>query len=148
MAQQIANVDSSIIVGRVDCTKYGSVAQHFGIRGFPSILFINAHKKVEFKSERTREEILDFAARVSGPPVHYLDSCEQLEKLLASGERRVAFINIGPEANENFTSLAATWQQFDWFYRSMVSCRGVQPGVYVFKAKNIVVQYGKSNNRH
>src|SRR5699024_3796307 len=112
-------------------------------RGFPTILYVRGEKKVEFKGERSLEEILDFAARVSGPPVHYLDSCEQLEKLIKDGGGKVAFVNIGPEANENFTTNAASWQQYDWFYRSMETCRGTKPGVYAFKARNIVVQYGE-----
>lgn len=107
-------------------------------------MYVKGEKKVEFKGERSLEDILDFASRVSGPPVHYLDSCEQLEKIIANNGRKVAFVNVGPEANENFTTHAAALQQFDWFYRSMEMCRGTKPGVYAFKARNIVVPYGKS----
>ena len=143
VAQKIANTGLPMIVGRIDCTKYSYVGQHFGIRGFPTIMYVKGEKKVEFKGERSLEDILDFASRVSGPPVHYLDSCEQLEKIIANSGRKVAFVNVGPEANENFTTHAASLQQFDWFYRSMEMCRGTKPGVYAFKARNIVVPYGK-----
>lgn len=108
-------------------------------------MYVKGEKKVEFKGERSLDDIIDFVSRVSGPPVHYLDSCEQLEKIIANNNgRRVAFVNVGPEANENFTTHAASLQQFDWFYRSMEMCRGTKPGVYAFKARNIVVPYGKS----
>ena len=35
VAQQLAH--SEVRVGRVDCTKYSSMASHFGIRGYPTI---------------------------------------------------------------------------------------------------------------
>lgn len=129
-------------MGRVDCTKYLSVASHFQIRGFPTILYINAQKRIEFKGDRNRDEIIDFALRVNGPPIRYLSNCEQITELVRD-DRRVVFINFGPEADANFTHLAPSLQPYDWFFRSIILCNNFQPGVYVLKSRNIHHKYSE-----
>ncbi|KPM05728.1 disulfide-isomerase TMX3-like protein [Sarcoptes scabiei] len=99
VAQQLTNIDPNIVVGRVDCAKHSNVATHFGIRGFPTIIYLNSQKRVEFKGDRTREEIIDFAIRINGPPIRYLSSCDQLKDFF-NGGHRVIFINFGSDADD------------------------------------------------
>ncbi|KAH9424021.1 Protein disulfide-isomerase tmx3 [Dermatophagoides pteronyssinus] len=145
VAQQLHNLDANIVVGRVDCTKYLTAASHFTIRGFPTILYINSQKQIEFKGERTRDDIIDFALRVHGPPIRYLSSCDQLNDLVQDG-RRVIFINFGPEADGNFTRLAAKFQPHDWFFRSLMLCQDFQPGIYALKSKNVYAKFDYQTN--
>lgn len=138
------NLDANIVVGRVDCTKYLTAASHFTIRGFPAILYINSQKQIEFKGDRTRDDIIDFALRVHGPPIRYLSSCNQLNDLVQDG-RRVIFVNFGPDADANFTQLATTFQPFDWFFRSLILCKDFKPGIYALKSKSIFAKFGIFN---
>ena len=142
VAQKLHSIDPNIIVGRVDCTRFLTVASHFSIRGFPTILYINAQKKFEFKGDRNRDEIIDFALRVNGPPLRYLSNCEQIDELVRD-DQRVVFINFGPDADANFTQLAPTHQQYDWFFRSIILCKNFEPGVYVLKSRNIYHKHSK-----
>lgn len=66
VAQSIHNEDIGVLVARVDCTKFTSVATHFSVRGFPTILYIHKNRIVEFLGDRTREDIIDFGKRLTG----------------------------------------------------------------------------------
>lgn len=65
-ATDIQKENLGVYVGKIDCTKYTSLASHFSIRGFPTILFIDKDKVVEFNGDRTIEDLVDFARRLSG----------------------------------------------------------------------------------
>ena len=66
VAQTLHNQDVAIYVARIDCTKYSSIASKFSVKGFPTIFFISAEKTIEFVGDRTKEDIVDFAKRLSG----------------------------------------------------------------------------------
>lgn len=66
VAQMLHNQDVAIYVARIDCTRYSSIASKFAVKGFPTILFISADKTVEFVGDRTKEDLVDFANRLSG----------------------------------------------------------------------------------
>ena len=63
---QALHDNSAIIVARVDCTKWPKVGAHFSVQGYPTIKFIRGEKVVEFSGDRTKEELVDFADRLSG----------------------------------------------------------------------------------
>lgn len=63
---EIQKENLEVYIGKVDCTKYTSLATHFGIRGFPTVLFIDKDKVVEFNGDRTIDDIVDFTRRLSG----------------------------------------------------------------------------------
>lgn len=140
VAQQLSTIDPNIIVGRIDCTRYSSATSHFQIKGFPTIIYINRDKKVEYRGDRSVSEIVDFALRITGPPLRYLSNCDRLQEFTGNGHRPV-FINFGPTGDGNFTKLSQTRQAYDWFYRSMLICDGFEAGIYVLKGDNIIKRF-------
>ena len=130
-----------------------SFIQKLGIRGYPTIMFINGEKRVEFKGERTLTEILDFATRISGPPIRYLSGCDQLNELENRAQRSVSFVNFGSNLDAEFERLAIALHQSFWFYRSqLINCPGFSLSsndgsdtsvVYAIKGKGVAVLYGK-----
>lgn len=66
VAQLVHNAGIGVLVARVDCTRFTSVAKHFSVMGFPTILFITPNRKVEYIGERNAEEIVEFAKRLNG----------------------------------------------------------------------------------
>jgi hypothetical protein len=120
VAQQLAQENSEVIVGRVDCTRFQSVASHFPVRGFPTILFINKDFMIEFDGDRSKEDILDFTRRLSGPPVRKVKDCEEIDILL--GKHKVFFLHIGDEIPEHFSKTAAKYRSLSWFYHTSKPC--------------------------
>lgn len=141
VAQKLYNVEPDIIVGRVDCIHNSAVAKHFGIQGFPTVLYIHKDKRIEYRGDRILEELVEFALRVHGPPVRYLAACSQIAGLVE--KNRVLFINFGPKEDREFAEIAPKMQPNDWFFRSLLQCdRFEKSGIYAVKARNVSIQYG------
>lgn len=66
VAQKLHNEDIGVHVGRLDCTRFAEAAQHFAVRGFPTLMFISSDRTVEYHGDRTRDEIVEFAKRMMG----------------------------------------------------------------------------------
>ncbi|XP_076338865.1 thioredoxin-related transmembrane protein 3 [Tachypleus tridentatus] len=139
-------VDSNIQVGRLDCTRFTSVATEFGIRGFPTVIFVKGHKNIEYKGDRTREEIVDFARRMDGPAVRHLKNCDDFQK--AREDHKVLFLYVdgeklddSGELKDHFMRNAEELQPYHYFFTVHNQClslvEGVavpsSPSVYVFK---------------
>uniref|UniRef100_A0A6V7M8C1 Thioredoxin domain-containing protein n=1 Tax=Bracon brevicornis TaxID=1563983 RepID=A0A6V7M8C1_9HYME len=110
---------SSIRVGRVDCTRFTSVAQHFKIKGFPTILFLKGEQKFTYNGDRTREEIVKFALRLSGPPVQEITRTESFETLKA--DRELYFLYVGERVGplwDIYHKTAEAFQPHAFFYQS------------------------------
>ncbi|XP_054164892.1 protein disulfide-isomerase TMX3-like [Oppia nitens] len=142
VAQQIHNEDKEIYVGRVDCTKYTTLSTHFNIKGFPTILYINKDKRFEFRGERTKKEMIDFALRVNGPPVRHITDCSHIDALRQTHD--VLFVNFDSTVNENYTKIATNYQSIDWFYYSSLKCNPFSDGIYSLKAKNYYKKFDEN----
>lgn len=141
-----------MIVGRIDCAKYTNVATAFGIRGFPTILYIDSKKMVEFMGDRNTQEILEFVKRLSGPSIHSLKDCNDLEKV--KKQRSVFFINFSKQPALNYTETANAFHSTDWFYHLDKQCTDFDfDSIYSIKTSSrndvIVKKYEQDeNNAH
>lgn len=132
VAQQLAKEGSSVIVGRLDHTKYSNV--QFPVRGFPTILFISKDFTVEFHGDRTVDEITDFSRRLSGPAIRQLDGCtDKLTKL--ADDHKVLFLHVTNNDTypEYFVRGASKYRSLNWFYGSKIPCSSLNEGTYVVK---------------
>lgn len=120
VAQELAQEGSQVVVGRLDCTRFTSVATHFPVRGFPTILFINKDFMVEFDGDRSKEDILDFTRRLSGPAVRDIKECQEVDSLLE--KHKVFFLHVGDEVPEHFSKTANKYRSLSWFYHSKEPC--------------------------
>ena len=108
------------MVGKIDCTKYTSVATHFGVRGFPTIMYIDAQRKVEFVGDRNKDEMFEFVKRLSSPSIRELKSCDDLEKVKRL--HNVFFISFSNQPTQNYSESAIAFQATDWFFHLNVQC--------------------------
>lgn len=132
VAQRLAKEGSSVIVGRLDCTKYTNF--DFPVRGFPTILFISKDFTVEFDGDRNIDEITDFARRLSGPAIRQLNGCDgTLSKLV--DDHQVLFLHVTNNDTypEYFVRGASKYRSLNWFYASKLPCSSMQEGTYVVK---------------
>jgi thioredoxin domain-containing protein 10 len=144
VAQKLHADEIPVHVGRIDCTRFTGVASHFSVKGFPTLMFVNSEKVVEFHGDRTKEDIVDFAKRLRGPAVKPLDSCEDLNSLLEA--HKVYFIFFGDSITPEFTEAIETFHSLNWFFHSKMVCPGFSDGFYAIKGMPSIRIANKFNN--
>lgn len=137
-------VDTDIRVGRLDCTRFTSVATEFSVSGFPTILFIKGHKTVEYRGDRERHELVDFARRMDGPSVRHFSSCDQFHTL--RNQKKVFFVYVNgqniaesEELKDAFTRIAEEFQTVVNFYTAPTPCISALEGVAIPKVPSVYV---------
>lgn len=110
---------SSIRVGRVDCTRFKTVCQAFKVQGYPTIIFIRGNNEFVYNGERTKEELVHFVIRMSGPPVQQVTRPESFEILKTNNP--IFFIYVGKQAGNlwnNYYVASENNQAHGYFYAS------------------------------
>jgi thioredoxin domain-containing protein 10 len=133
--------DLPIRVGRVDCTRFTTVATEFAVKGFPTIMLLKGEEVFTYEGDRTREDIVAFARRLLGPAVVRLHNRQELQEAerVAGG---LFFLFVGREEGELYSEFLANARHFqkDEF---MFSCSPElvidrfeltsDPAIYIFK---------------
>lgn len=127
---------TSIRVGRVDCTRFTSVAHAFKVKGFPTIIlyaaylsflnykFAQQHKlshtsllhslkgeqEFMYHGDRTRDEIVKFALRLSGPPVQEITRTQSFDTI--KRDRDLYFLYVGDRSGVLWVSFLFLLQHF------------------------------------
>merc|ERR1712226_664868 len=108
-----------IRVGRIDCTRFTTVATEFAIRGFPTILFIKGDRVFEYEGDRTRDDIVNFALRVMGPAVTQLNTIGDFEEAKKRTELFFMFSGVSEGSEwEDYEKVANHLQQHEFFYQT------------------------------
>ena len=133
--------DTPIRVARVDCTRFPKVATEFSIRGYPTIMFLKGDNVYTYEGDRTREDIVAFARRMSGPPVTHLTSPGELTSAMLN---TVIFLYSGPVDHPLYTEFLENAKQFQQDEHMYSVSPGLlaphvsltsQPAVLVYKDK-------------
>ncbi|XP_061715106.1 protein disulfide-isomerase TMX3 [Cydia pomonella] len=115
VAQSLYN--SQIKVAKVDCTRFPAVATHFKVRAYPTILFIKGSQYHEYNGERLKEDMVNYAVRMSQPAVQRLTQADSLGYLKEA--HPVFFGFVGKQQGplwEMFIRHADKYQPHSWFY--------------------------------
>uniref|UniRef100_A0A348G611 Protein disulfideisomerase 3 n=1 Tax=Odontomachus monticola TaxID=613454 RepID=A0A348G611_ODOMO len=110
---------TSIRVGRVDCTRFTSIVHAFKVKGFPTILFLKGEQEFMYHGDRTRDEIVKFALRLSGPPVQEITKTQSFDTI--KRERDLYFLYVGDRSGvlwELYHKTANIFQAHAFFYQS------------------------------
>lgn len=110
---------TSIRVGRVDCTRFTNVAHAFKVKGFPTIIFLKGEQEFIYNGDRTRDEIVKFALRVSGPPVQGITKTQSFDTI--KKEHDIYFLYVGERSGplwEFYHKAANVFQPHAFFYQS------------------------------
>ena len=134
-------IDTPIRVGRVDCTRFTSVATEFSVRGFPTIMFLKGEEVFTYEGDRTREDIVGFARRLMGPAVSHIHNAADLaEAKKTSGG--ILFLYVGKEEGslwDEFRQNALHFQKDEFMYSASASVVASEvkvtdePAILVFK---------------
>ncbi|KAF5908947.1 protein disulfide-isomerase TMX3-like, partial [Clarias magur] len=138
-AAELKSQGSHVNVGKIDTTVYTDAVTEFNIRGYPSIIFIKGDKYFHFNGPRTKDAILEFTNRVSGPSVRALTSERLFQHAL--NRHQLLFVYVGGRSplKGQFYKVASEFVIHNYFFSATVDVvpQAVKlqevPSVLVFK---------------
>ncbi|EDV95712.1 protein disulfide-isomerase TMX3 [Drosophila grimshawi] len=108
---------TNVRVGRLDCTKYPAAAREFKVRGYPTIMFIKGNMEFSYNGDRSKDELVDYALRMSGPPVQLVTRTESVDML--KGSHTIFFMFVGEQQGvvwDTYYAAAEGYQEHGFFY--------------------------------
>ncbi|XP_049976260.1 protein disulfide-isomerase TMX3 isoform X2 [Alexandromys fortis] len=76
---EMKSIGSPVKVGKMDATSYSSIASEFGVRGYPTIKLLKGDLAYNYRGPRTKDDIIEFAHRVSGALIRPLPSQQMFD---------------------------------------------------------------------
>jgi len=110
----LAEKESKIMLGKVDATEEGKLAEKFEVRGYPTLKFFRNGKPVEYSGGRTADTIVTWLEKKTGPPALELADAEAAKKFVA--DNKVAVIGFFKDQTtaeaKAFLEVAATLDDY------------------------------------
>ncbi|XP_036100298.1 protein disulfide-isomerase TMX3 isoform X2 [Molossus molossus] len=113
---EMKSIGSPVKVGKMDATSYSSIASEFGVRGYPTIKLLKGDLAYNYRGPRTKDDIIEFAHRVSGALIRPLPSQQMFEHM--QKRHRVFFVYIGGESplKEKYIDAASELIVYTYFF--------------------------------
>jgi len=89
-AEVLAKNDPPLSLAKVDATVETKLAEKFAVQGFPTLLFFNNGNKVDYTGGRTKDAIIEWVVKKSGPP-SLEATCEVLKTKVESSKFILAY---------------------------------------------------------
>ncbi|XP_045706124.1 protein disulfide-isomerase TMX3 isoform X2 [Phyllostomus hastatus] len=146
---EMKSIGSPVKVGKMDATSYSGIASEFGVRGYPTIKLLKGDLAYNYRGPRTKDDIIEFAHRVSGALVRPLPSQQMFEHV--QKRHRVFFVYVGGESplKEKYIDAASELIVYTYFFSASedvvpeyVTLKEL-PAVLVFKDGTHFVYDGK-----
>ncbi|XP_067309143.1 protein disulfide-isomerase tmx3a [Pseudorasbora parva] len=93
---ELKSLGSPVNVGKMDTTVHKSIASELNIRGYPTIKLFKGDLSFDYKGPRTKDAIIEFTNRVSGPVVRPLSSVQLFQHVMSRHD--LIFVYIGGES--------------------------------------------------
>uniref|UniRef100_A0A4W6E1A0 protein disulfide-isomerase n=1 Tax=Lates calcarifer TaxID=8187 RepID=A0A4W6E1A0_LATCA len=116
VGMELKSSGSPVRVGKMDATAYSGMASEFGVRGYPTIKLLKGDLAYNYKGPRTKDDIVEFANRVSGPAVRALPSKQMFEHMMKRHD--VLFVYVGGESplREKYNDVASELIVYTYFF--------------------------------
>ncbi|CAL8313528.1 unnamed protein product [Merluccius merluccius] len=113
---ELKSSGSPVRVGKMDATAYSGMSSEFGVRGYPTIKLLKGELAYNYKGPRTKDDIVEFANRVSGPAVRALPSNQMFEHMMKRHD--VLFVYVGGESplKEKYIDVATELIVYTYFF--------------------------------
>lgn len=150
-AEVLAKNDPPLYLAKVDATENKAVAERFGVQGFPTLFFFKKGEKMEYSGGRTKDTIVSWVLKKSGP-ASALVTCDALEEKAAENKFVLAF--FGEETETLYTDAHIGFANSDdkiTFVHAAADCaakyNAVAPAEILFKKfeEPTVVYSGKAD---
>ncbi|WCJ41028.1 Protein disulfide isomerase-like 1-4 [Euphorbia peplus] len=94
---------SDVVLAKVDATEESELAQEFDVQGFPTVLFFVDGEHKPYPGQRTKDGIVTWIKKKTGPGIHNITTLDDAEHVLTSESKVVlGYLNslVGPESEE------------------------------------------------
>jgi len=110
----LAEKESKILLGKVDATEQGKLAEKFEVRGYPTLKFFRNGKPMEYSGGRTADTIVSWLEKKTGPPALALADVEAAKKFVADNKVAVVgfFKDQTTDAAKAFLEVAASLDDY------------------------------------
>lgn len=100
---------SSIKLGKVDATIESTLAEEYGVRGYPTLKFFRSGNEIEYNGGRTSDEIIAWVTKKTGPAAAEVKSVDDAEALIKDNKVVVIgfFKDRETDAAKTFLSIAS-----------------------------------------
>ncbi|XP_025413413.1 protein disulfide-isomerase [Sipha flava] len=107
-AQHLSESELKIKLGKVDATIESELAEKFGIRGYPTLKFFKNGKPIDYSGGRTKDDIIQWVLKKSGPAAVPLHSEEDVSAFIEGKVVSIIgyFENVDSNAAKLFAELA------------------------------------------
>jgi protein disulfide-isomerase A1 len=136
-AEVLSASDPPIPLAKVDATEQKKVAEKFAIQGFPTLFWFNNGEKSEYGGGRTKDTIVSWVLKKSGPPSASV-SCAGLTDKLNDAKFVVAF--FGDESDPLYKEAHVPYAQGEdgiTFVHAPAECaaehEAAAPGIMFFR---------------
>uniref|UniRef100_A0A3Q2R0M1 protein disulfide-isomerase n=1 Tax=Fundulus heteroclitus TaxID=8078 RepID=A0A3Q2R0M1_FUNHE len=106
IGSELRSLGSPVHVGKSDATASPALAKEFKVRNYPAILMLKNGVKYNYPGSRTKDGILDFADRVSGPLLRSLSSPRLFQHAISRHDVMVVYVGATSELKANLTAAA------------------------------------------
>ncbi|KAL8052157.1 hypothetical protein ABFX02_06G194800 [Erythranthe guttata] len=113
--------DEAVVLAKVDATEEADLSQKFDVQGFPTIYFFVDGVHKPYPGQRTKDAIVTWLRKKTGPGLHNITTIEEAEHILANEDKIVlAYLEglLGPESEE--LSAASTLEDEVSFYQTTI----------------------------
>jgi len=90
-AQELAKADPPVALAKVDATVEKKLGERFGVQGFPTLFWFKNGEKQEYTGGRTKDTIVQWALKKSGPPSATVCCCDTLKEKAADAKFVLAY---------------------------------------------------------
>jgi protein disulfide-isomerase A1 len=147
-AQKLAEIGSTVVLGKVDATEQKELGTRFEVKGFPTLKWFVNGEAQEYKGGRTEDDIVNWIKKRSGPPVTEVTD-EKLEELKKTEKFVIAFYGASDSAEfKEFEVYAAGDDKHTFVHNPSSSALPTgltAPGVAIFRQfdEPVIVHKGK-----
>jgi protein disulfide-isomerase A1 len=101
-ADVLSKNDPPVALAKVDATQEKTLAERFGIQGFPTLFWFKGGEKAEYTGGRTKDTIVSWVMKKSGPPSK-LVTCDAAKEMADDAGTKFIIGYFGPEDNVLYT---------------------------------------------
>lgn len=106
-AQVLAQQNPPMFIGKVDATVHSNLAQKYGVQGYPTLKWFVNGEPTEFNGGRTKDEIVNWINKRSGPPSKEVDA-STLSKTIEDNKVVVVYFGSNDEHFKAFENAASS----------------------------------------
>lgn len=108
-AEKLEEQGSSIKLAKVDATIESTLAEEYGVRGYPTLKFFRSGNEIEYNGGRSADEIVAWVTKKTGPAAAEIKSVDDAEALIKDNKVVVIgfFKDRESDAAKTFLSIAS-----------------------------------------